>query len=83
MTTPAKHILKGQAGEQIAADLLTAKGYTIAARNYRAGKGEIDIIPAMDKNDRVDREIVVTQPFITFPMVIVTRENVLLKRLRN
>jgi len=39
-------------------------------------KGEIDIIPAMDKNDRVDREIVVTQPFITFPMVIVTRENV-------
>lgn len=44
MTTPAKHILKGQAGEQIAADLLISKGYTIAARNFRAGKGEIDII---------------------------------------
>lgn len=44
MNTPAKHILKGQAGEQIAVDLLLSKGYTIAARNFRAGKGEIDII---------------------------------------
>ncbi len=37
---------------------------------------EIDVVPAMDKNDRVGRDILVTIPFITFPMVIVTRENV-------
>jgi putative endonuclease len=34
----------GQLGEEIAAEYLQKKGYTILTRNYRAGKVEIDII---------------------------------------
>ncbi|HPF05422.1 MAG TPA: PAS domain S-box protein [Spirochaetota bacterium] len=37
---------------------------------------EIDVIPVMDKNDRIGRDILITKPFLTFPMVIITRENV-------
>jgi putative endonuclease len=40
----APHIAKGKAGEDAAAEYIAAKGYRIVARNYRAGKGEIDII---------------------------------------
>lgn len=41
----------GRLGEQAAADFLEKKGWKIAARNYRAGKGEIDLIAW--KNERV------------------------------
>jgi putative endonuclease len=34
----------GEQGEEIAVELLTSKGYDIIERNYRYGKGEIDII---------------------------------------
>ena len=34
----------GQIGENTAADVLRAKGYTILKRNYRCKHGEIDII---------------------------------------
>lgn len=34
----------GAAGEQAAADYYLARGYTVAARNYRAGRAEIDLI---------------------------------------
>jgi putative endonuclease len=34
----------GQNGEEIAADFLQGRGYTILARNYRRRSGEIDII---------------------------------------
>jgi len=34
----------GQIGENIAAEYLAAKGYRIVERNYRLGRGEIDII---------------------------------------
>ncbi len=34
----------GRQGEALAADYLEAKGYRIAARNYRAGRCEIDLI---------------------------------------
>jgi len=34
----------GDEGEDIAVDYLKAKGYEIIERNYRFGKGEIDII---------------------------------------
>ena len=34
----------GDKGEDLAVELLEAKGYTIIKRNYRYGKGEIDII---------------------------------------
>ena len=36
--------LIGQIGENAAADVLRAKGYTILKRNYRCSHGEIDII---------------------------------------
>jgi len=36
--------LVGQIGENTAADILRAKGYTILKRNYRCKHGEIDII---------------------------------------
>ena len=36
--------LVGQIGENAAADILMAKGYTILKRNYRCRHGEIDII---------------------------------------
>jgi putative endonuclease len=38
------HLVTGQYGETIAADYLTAKGWRIAARNWREGRSEIDII---------------------------------------
>ncbi|MBN1299604.1 MAG: YraN family protein [Melioribacteraceae bacterium] len=34
----------GNEGENIAADLLKKKNYKIIKRNYRSGKGEVDII---------------------------------------
>jgi len=39
----------GQQGEQMAANFLEDKGYTILERNYRFGKGEIDIIAEKDQ----------------------------------
>ncbi len=38
---------KAKQGEDLAADFLVRAGYTILARNYRIGHGELDII-AMD-----------------------------------
>ncbi len=35
---------KGDKGENLAVELLLSKGYEIIKRNYRYGKGEIDII---------------------------------------
>ena len=40
----------GEKGEEVAVELLTAKGYEILERNYRFGHGEIDII-AKDPKD--------------------------------
>ena len=39
----------GQQGEQMAANFLEDKSYTILERNYRFGKGEIDIIAEKDQ----------------------------------
>jgi putative endonuclease len=36
----------GRAGEELAARLLASEGWTILARNFRAGPGEIDIVAA-------------------------------------
>lgn len=41
---PARHVTLGQQGEQVAADFLKRKGYKIIERNWRARKGELDII---------------------------------------
>ncbi len=40
----SKHLETGQRGEHIAAEFLEKKGWRIAERNYRAGRGEIDLI---------------------------------------
>lgn len=34
----------GKQGEDLAAELLCEKGYEIIRRNYRAGKGELDLV---------------------------------------
>jgi putative endonuclease len=41
----------GKKGEEIAAKLLEQKGFKIIERNYRYGKGEIDIIAEDLEND--------------------------------
>jgi len=43
-----EHIQKGLAGEVKACGFLEQHGYEIRERNYRAGKGEIDIIAFKD-----------------------------------
>ena len=45
MTSVQKRV--GGWGEQAAAEYLEKQGYTILARNYRAGHGEVDIIARM------------------------------------
>lgn len=39
----------GQMGERIAEEHLTARGYTIVARNFRTRYGELDLIAADDR----------------------------------
>ena len=46
----------GRNGEDIVADYLCKKGYTILDRNFNSGWGEIDII-ALDKNEVVFVEV--------------------------
>ena len=48
--------ITGDRGEEIAADLLMSKGFQIIERNYRYGRGEIDII-ANDKDILVFIEV--------------------------
>lgn len=45
---PRGHVL-GQEGEEMAVRILEAKGYSILARNFRAGHAEVDIIAQKDK----------------------------------
>ena len=40
----------GADGETASCELLGKKGYEIAARNYRAGRGEIDIIARSERH---------------------------------
>ena len=47
----------GQRGEECAAAFLERKGYRIAARNYRAKVGEIDIIAWQDRETLVFVEV--------------------------
>jgi putative endonuclease len=44
MSPVSKRQIVGKAGEDAAATFLEKAGYAILARNYRAGRGEIDII---------------------------------------
>jgi len=43
-----EHIQKGIAGETKACEYLKEKGYLIIEQNYRAGRGEIDIIASFN-----------------------------------
>lgn len=45
----AKHLILGNKGEDIAVQFLELKGYTIAARNWRYRRAEIDIIAKKDE----------------------------------
>lgn len=47
----------GRIGENIAAEYLGAKGYRIVARNYRLGRGEIDIIAWLGEDTLVFVEV--------------------------
>ena len=40
----ARHLITGQAGEELAAAFLTEKGMKVVARNFRCTSGEIDLI---------------------------------------
>jgi len=44
----AKHLEKGKEAEQLAEKYLEKKGYRILERNFRSGKGEIDLIGFKD-----------------------------------
>lgn len=39
---------RGRRGEDAAAECLAAEGWSIVARNYRAGRGEVDIVAARE-----------------------------------
>lgn len=51
------HLDTGKQGEDIAADYLENKNYRIVARNYRAGRGEIDLI-AWENEHTPDKTLV-------------------------
>ncbi|MBF0112644.1 MAG: transporter substrate-binding domain-containing protein [Desulfamplus sp.] len=38
--------------------------------------GKIDVIPAISKEDKIDRKILLSNPYTAFPLVIVTQDNV-------
>ncbi|MCP4351072.1 MAG: transporter substrate-binding domain-containing protein [Desulfobacterales bacterium] len=37
---------------------------------------KIDVVPALGKDDKIGREILLSDPFVTFPLVIVTRDDI-------
>ena len=53
----AEHIELGKRGEQIAVDYLREENYQILQRNYRARRGEIDIVARDKKKNLVFFEV--------------------------
>ena len=43
-----KRLTLGRLAEQLAADYLEARGYTVVARNWRRPEGELDLVVARD-----------------------------------
>lgn len=70
----ARHNELGRLGEQIAAEYLVAKGYTIRKRNWRCNKLEIDIVA--EKNNRIIVVEVKTRSSAEYgqPIEAITRE---------
>jgi putative endonuclease len=50
--TPPKHLVTGKLGENIAVTFLQKKGWRIDAKNWKGGRGEIDII-AWDTDNKL------------------------------
>ncbi|GAB4126980.1 MAG: YraN family protein [Raineya sp.] len=48
MKPPKNSLQKGKEAEQKALEFLQKKGYELLSKNYRFGKGEIDLIVAKD-----------------------------------
>lgn len=55
--TLATHMETGKQGEKIAAAFLEKKGWRIVERNWRSGRGEIDIIAWTEDNTLVFVEV--------------------------
>ena len=53
----AEHNDLGKLGENIASEYLLEKGYTVLRKNYRFGKGEIDIITLNPKGKYIFFEV--------------------------
>jgi putative endonuclease len=67
-------MLTGRQGEEVAAEYLTAKGYTILDKNWRAGQLEIDLV-ALDGEELVFVEVKSrTAPALVAPSMAVTRK---------
>lgn len=73
----ARHNELGRLGEQIAAEYLVAKGYTIRERNWRCNKLEIDIVA--EKNNRIIVVEVKTRSSTEYgqPIEAITREKIM------
>ena len=56
MSDKSQHLITGQKGEQIAAELLEKKGFKIIQRNWKMGHLEMDII-AGNKTELVFAEV--------------------------
>lgn len=56
MSDKSQHLITGQKGEQIAAELLEKKGFNIIQRNWKMGHLEMDII-AGNKTELVFAEV--------------------------
>lgn len=63
----AEHNYLGQWGENVAANYLVAKGYSIVERGFKAGRFEIDIV-AMDGDEVVFVEVKTRSDSFTDPV---------------
>ena len=61
MSDKSQHLITGQKGEQIAAELLEKKGFKIIQRNWKMGHLEMDII-AGNKTELVFAEVKTRRP---------------------
>ncbi len=57
ITTPPKHLVTGRLGENLAVAFLQKKGWHVVAKNWKHGRGEIDIIAWETENRLVFVEV--------------------------
>ncbi len=68
------HIITRRSGLKFVFQKTETDTWAEVLQNYVEGK--IDVVPALGKDDKIGREILLSQPFVTFPLVIVTQNNV-------